>query len=85
VNSAFAHDHGKARISSSTNPLDNLNEQIQIRQKLHPALPRQIAESLHTRRVGEQHAIPRQELNVSDDREPGAQPPQHRRILATQR
>ncbi|AKZ53272.1 hypothetical protein SAM23877_0223 [Streptomyces ambofaciens ATCC 23877] len=78
-------DPPERRIQPPAHPLDRFTEQVEVGQERQPLRPRQVRQPLHTRLVHEQNRVTRQELHIPDHREPCCQPPQHRRVLPSQR
>lgn len=71
----------ECRVKAPTGMLNGFTEHVHIGQERQPLPLRKLGQPLHTGVVHQEHRVARQELNVSDHREPCLQPPEHRRVL----
>jgi hypothetical protein len=78
-------DPPKPGIPTGAHSLNSLGKQFHISKELQPPTTRKVGKPLDLRRVDEQDAVPRKELNVTDVRKARVQSAHHRGVLPSQR
>jgi len=75
-------DPAEIGVAPLTEVLDRLGEHLGAGQERVSALAGEVGQAIYTWGVGDEDAVPRQELDVPDHREAGIQAREHRGILA---